>query len=220
MARNSIGLDQELHAYLLDVALRDSEIKARLRAETGALDWGCMQVAPEEGQFLAFLAGLIGARRVIEIGTFTGYSTLCMAEALPEDGRVVTCDIDETAAARARPFWAEAGVAERIAFRDGPGVASLDALLAEDGAESFDLAFIDADKESYDAYYERCLRLVRRGGLIAIDNVLWGGSVVDPAKTDSATEAIRALNRKLHADTRIDLSMLPVGDGLTLCRRR
>ena len=220
MARCSIGLDPALHAYLLRVSLRDSAVKARLRAETGDLDWGCMQVAPEEGQFLGFLASLLGARRVVEIGTFTGYSTLCLAEALPADGQIVTCDIDDAAAARARPAWTEADVAARITFRSGPGVASLDALLAEGDAESFDLAFIDADKESYDAYYERCLRLVRQGGVIAIDNVLWGGSVVDPAKTDSATEAIRTLNQKLHTDNRIDLSMLPLGDGVTLCRKR
>lgn len=220
MARTSIGLETALHDYLLAVSLRDSDLKARLRAETGERAWGCMQVAPEQGQFLGFLMALLGAQQVVEIGTFTGYSTLCMAEALPDTGRLVACDIDAEAPAVGRRYWDEAGVAGRIELRIAPAAASLDALLAEGAGARFDLAFIDADKENYDLYYERCLDLVRPGGVILLDNVLWGGAVIDPAKTDAATEAIRALNVKLHADARVDLSMLPLGDGLTLARKR
>jgi predicted O-methyltransferase YrrM len=182
-----------------------------------------MQIAPEQGQFMALLVRLIGARRILEIGTFTGYSALAMALALPADSRLVACDVSETWTDVARRFWAEAGVAERIDLRLRPALETLETLetlSAEGGRDGFDLAFIDADKERYRDYFEACLRLVRPGGLICVDNTLWGGSVADPQRTDADTEAIRAFNAALHADPRIDLSLVPIGDGLTLARRR
>jgi caffeoyl-CoA O-methyltransferase len=179
-----------------------------------------MQVSPEQGQFMALLVRLLGARRCLEVGTFTGYSALACALALPPDGRLVTLDISAEWTAVARRHWLDAGVADRIDLRLGPAAGSLAALLAEGAADSFDFAFVDADKTGYDAYYELALQLVRPGGLIAFDNVLWSGRVADPNAQDADTTALRALNRKLHADARVDLSMLPIGDGLTLARRR
>ncbi len=220
MSTRSIGLDDKLYDYLLSVSLREPELFARLRAETERMAEGGMQISPEQGQFMQLLVRLIGARRTLEIGTFTGYSALAVASVLPADGKLVACDISEQYTAVGRPYWAEAGVEERIELRIGPAVESLDALLAEGQADSFDFAFIDADKTNYDNYYERCLRLVRAGGLIAIDNVLWGGSAARPDDTRVDTRAIRSLNTKLKDDARIDLSLLPVGDGLTLARRR
>ena len=178
-----------------------------------------MQIAPEQGQFMALLVELIGARRGIEVGTFTGYSSLIVASALPADGHLLCCDVSEDYTAIARRYWAEAGLDDMIELRLGPAIETLDGLIA-DGVEPFDFGFVDADKEGYDAYYERLLKLIRPGGLIAIDNVLWSGNVIDPQKTDADTEAIRALNAKLKADERVSLSMLPLGDGLTLARIR
>jgi caffeoyl-CoA O-methyltransferase len=179
-----------------------------------------MQISPEQGQFMALLVKLIGARRTLEIGVFTGYSALSVALALPDDGKIVACDVNEEWTTMARKFWQKAGVAHRIDLRLAPALQTLDALLAEGGAGQYDFAFIDADKTGYAAYYERCLQLMRRGGLIAVDNTLWSGSVVDPSVQDDDTRALRAFNDQLHGDERIDLSLLPVGDGLTLARKR
>jgi caffeoyl-CoA O-methyltransferase len=179
-----------------------------------------MQISPEQGQFMALLVELIGARRILEVGTFTGYSALAVALALPPDGRVITCDINEEMTAIARRYWAEAGVADKIDLRLAPAIDTLDELLAEGQAGQFDFAFIDADKTNYLAYYERTLELLRSGGLIAIDNVLWNGAVADPERQDDDTSAIRALNEAVHADDRVSLSLLPISDGLTLARKR
>jgi caffeoyl-CoA O-methyltransferase len=179
-----------------------------------------MQISPEQGQFMALLAELVGARRVLEVGIFTGYSALVVALALPTDGRIITCDVDEEMTAIARRYWAEGGVADKIDLRLGPAVDTLDALLSDGGADTFDFAFVDADKENYDAYYERALALLRQGGLMVIDNVLWSGAVADPNQKDADTNAIRALNAKLHGDQRVSLSLLPVSDGITLARKR
>lgn len=220
MRRKTIGLDDALYDYVIDTTLRDDDLLRRLREETGKLQWGRMQVAPDQGQLMAMLVKLIGARRAIEIGVFTGYSGLCVARALPEDGHLVACDVSEEWTAVARRYWKEAGVADKIDLRLAPAVETLDRLLAEGGAGTYDFAFIDADKTNYDAYYERCLRLLRPGGLITVDNVLWGGAVIDDSDQSEDTEAIRALNAKAGGDDRVDVVILPVGDGLTLARKR
>jgi caffeoyl-CoA O-methyltransferase len=220
MSRQSLTLSDALYDYLLEVSLREPPLLARLREETAALPRSGMQISPEQGQFMALLAELIGARRVLEVGTFTGYSALVVALALPADGRIITCDVDEGMTTIARRYWAEAGVADKIDLRLGPAVDTLDALLADGGAGTFDFAFVDADKESYDAYYERALALLRQGGLMVIDNVLWSGAVADPEQQDADTSALRALNAKLHGDQRVSLSLLPVSDGITLARKR
>jgi caffeoyl-CoA O-methyltransferase len=220
MTRHTIDLTPALQDYLLGVSLREPPALARLREETSRLPGSGMQIGPEQGQFMALLVRLIGARRCLEIGTFTGYSALAVALALPPDGRVLTCDVDARTTAIARRHWQAAGMGERIELRLGPATATLDGLLAEGADGRFDFAFIDADKPGYDGYYERALRLVRPGGLIAIDNVLWGGAVAHPGHDDPDTAALKALNGKLHGDERIDLSLLPLGDGLTLARRR
>lgn len=215
MARRSIHLTEKLEAYVRTVSLREPEVLRRLREETAAMPLAGMQISPEQGQFMALLVRLTGARRTLEVGTFTGYSALAVALALPEDGRVVACDVSREWTAVGERYWREAGVASKIDLRIAPALETLDALIAAK-SPAFDFAFIDADKKNYDGYYERALKLVRRGGVIAIDNVLWGGSVVDPKKKDADTRAIRALNKKLAADERIDLSLLSIGDGLTL----
>lgn len=220
MSRRTIDLSDELYSYLLSVSVRETDVQKRLREETASHPLGEMQVAPEQGQFLALLVQLIGARRTIEIGTFTGYSTLCVAAALPADGQVVACDISDAHTALARPYWEEAGVADRIDLRIAPALETLDALIAAGEAGRYDFAFIDADKANYSNYFERCMTLVRPGGLIATDNVLWGGSVIDPAKTDEDTVAIRQFNEALRDDDRISLSLVPIGDGLTLAHKR
>ncbi|HEX2529951.1 MAG TPA: class I SAM-dependent methyltransferase [Burkholderiaceae bacterium] len=219
MTNRTLPLDDTLYRYLLDVSLREHSVAAALRAATRSHPQAGMQIAPEQGQFMALLVKLLGARRTLEIGVFTGYSSLAVALALPDDGCVVACDISRAYTAIAQPFWEQAGVAHKIDLRLAPALDTLDALIAEGRAGQFDFAFIDADKSAYDAYYERCLSLLRVGGLIAIDNVLWGGQVAYPAR-DGDTAAIQALNRKLQSDERIDLSLLPVGDGLTLARKR
>ncbi|MBL8226142.1 MAG: class I SAM-dependent methyltransferase [Chromatiales bacterium] len=220
MSTRTIALDDRLYHYLQAVSLREPDVLVRLRAETARLPAAGMQVSPEQGQFMALLVRLLGARRCLEVGTFTGYSALACALVLPPDGRLVTLDVSADWTAVARRHWLDAGVADRIDLRLGPAAGSLAALLAEGAADSFDFAFIDADKTGYDDYYELALQLVRPGGLIAFDNVLWSGRVADPNAQDADTSALRALNRKLHADARVDLSMLPIGDGLTLARRR
>ena len=220
MSRRSIGLGEDLHRYLLDVSLREPDVMRRLREETAAREDAEMQIAPEQGQFMALLVELIGAERTLEIGTFTGYSALAVARALPPHGRVTACEIDPGFVEIARRWWIEAGVAEKIDVRLGPAVETLDRMLEEGLARRFDFAFIDADKKGYPAYWERCLALVREGGLVVVDNVLWDGQVADPAVTDEGTEAIRAFNALARDDDRVDVSLVPVGDGLTLARVR
>ncbi|MCG8347137.1 MAG: class I SAM-dependent methyltransferase [Chloroflexales bacterium] len=219
-SRRSIELSDALYNYLHAVSLREPEVLQQLRAETARNPEGRMQVGPEQGQFMALLLQLIGAQRTIEIGVFTGYSTLWTALALPANGRIVACDVNAEWTSIGQRYWAEAGVAHKIDLCLAPAAETLAALLADNQAGQFDFAFIDADKASYDEYYEQCLQLLRPGGLIAIDNVLWGGAVADETQQDADTRALRALNAKLHSDDRIDISMLPVGDGLTLARKR
>ena len=220
MPKRTIELTDALQDYLLAVSLREPELLRRLREETARLPMAGMQIAPDQGQFMALLARLVGARRCLEIGTFTGYSALVVALALPADGKIIACDVNPDTTALGRRYWREAGVADKIDLRLGPALATLDQLIADGQEGRFDFAFIDADKESYDGYYERTLRLLRPGGLIMIDNVLWGGAVADPGETDAETAALRALNEKLHHDERIDVSLLPLADGLTLARKR
>ncbi len=219
MSRRTLNLDEHLYRYVLDVSLREHAELAALREATRTHPRANMQIAPEQGQFLALLVKLLGARRTIEIGVFTGYSALAVALALPADGRILACDVSDEYTSVARPYWQRAGVAHKIELVIAPALQTLDARLAAGEADGHDFAFIDADKTNYDAYYERCLRLLRTGGLIAFDNTLWSGRVADAAR-DEDTAALQALNRKLHADTRIDLSLLPIGDGLTLARKR
>jgi caffeoyl-CoA O-methyltransferase len=195
-------------------------VKRRLREETAKLPLGMMQIGADQGQFMGLLVELIGAQRALEIGTFTGYSSLCVAEAMGPQGRLICCDISEEFTAIARRYWREAGLADRIDLRLGPGTETLDKLLAAGEAGKFDFAFIDADKTNYDAYYERALKLIRAGGLIAIDNVLWGGDVANPQDRSEETVAIRRLNDKLAKDDRVTLAMVSIGDGLTLARKR
>lgn len=220
MANGSIGLDEALNAYLVQVGVREHSVLAALRQETEGLPNADMQIAPEEGAFLALLVRLLPARRILEVGTFTGYSSTAMALAQPAGGRVVCCDVSKEWTDVARRAWTDAGVADRVELRLGPAVDIMDGLLGAGEEGRFDLAFIDADKQSYDAYYERALRLVRPGGLIAIDNVLWSGRVTDPSATDDDTEAIRQLNAKIAADERVDVAMTPIADGLTLAHVR
>ena len=219
MSRRSIRLDDSLEAYIRRVSLREPELLRRLREETADMECAGMQISPEQGQFMGLLARLVGARRYLEIGVFTGYSTLAVALALPPDGRVIACDKSEAWTSVARRYWREAGVADRIELRLGDGRKTLDGLIAAGGGASFDFAFIDADKENYDAYYERVLTLLRPGGVVAIDNVLWSGKVADKTARDDETEALRALNAKLHDDRRVTICLLPLGDGLTLARK-
>ncbi|TME34233.1 MAG: methyltransferase domain-containing protein, partial [Chloroflexi bacterium] len=195
-------------------------VLGRLRERTASLPEHGMQIAPEQGAFMALLVRAIGARRCLEVGTFTGYSSTAVALALPADGQVVCCDVSREWTDIAREAWAEAGVADRVELRLGPALETLDGLLADGAAGSFDFAFIDADKPNYDGYVERALRLVRSGGLIAIDNVLWSGRVADASVDDESSNAIRALNEKLATDARVDVAMVPIGDGLTLLRVR
>jgi predicted O-methyltransferase YrrM len=220
MSRRTLPLTERLYDYLLGASLREHPAQARLRAETAQLPEGSMQIAPEQGQLMALLIELCGARRVLEIGCFTGYGTLAMALALPPDGRVLTLDVNPDWVALGRRAWRDAGVEAKIEVRFGLALTSLDQLIDAGRAGSFDLIFIDADKKSYDAYYERSLILARPGGLILIDNVLWGGLVADQAHTDRQTETLRALNAKLRDDERISLALVPVGDGLALARKR
>lgn len=220
MSNRSIGLDDRLYDYLLNASLREPGLLAELRAETAYMAEANMQIAPEQGQFMALLARLTGARRYLEIGTFTGYSALAVALALPEDGEVVACDINESWTEIARRYWERAGVAERIRLVLQPAIDTQRELLADGAGESFDLVFIDADKTGYVDYYEHGLELLRPGGLILVDNTLWHGAVADPEIRDPDTEAIRAFNLHVHDDSRVDLALVPIGDGLTMIRKK
>jgi predicted O-methyltransferase YrrM len=220
MSRKTLDLTPQLHDYLLAHSLREHPALAALREETAKVEHAGMQIGPEQGQFMALLVQMLGARNTIEVGVFTGYSSLAVALALPEDGRVVACDLNEEWTAIARRYWERAGVAHKIDLRLAAAERTLDQLLRDGGAGRYDFAFIDADKPNYAKYYEQCLQLVRRGGLIAIDNTLWSGAVADPKVHDTDTDAIRALNDALHRDDRIALSLLPLGDGLTLALKK
>jgi predicted O-methyltransferase YrrM len=215
-----LQMNDALDQYVRDVGTRMSPAQHGLRAATRGRRGAGMQIGADQGQFMAFLIGVLGARRALEIGTFTGYSALSVAQALPADGTLIACDISTEYTDVGKPFWAEAGVAGKIDLRIGPAVVTLDSLIADGQAGRFDFAFIDADKSAYDAYVERCLVLVRPGGIIGVDNVLWSGAVLDEADQSEDTIALRKLNAKLHADARVDICLLPIGDGLTLLRRR
>jgi len=220
MSNKTLNLTDELYQYLLKVSLHETELMAELRRETAKLSMSEMQVSPEQGQFMALLAKLLDTRQVIEVGTFTGYSTLAIAQALPADGKVIACDVSEEWTSMAMRYWEQAGIVDKIDLRLAPALETLDGLLQEERAGSFDMAFIDADKENYLNYYERCLELIRVGGLIMVDNVLWGGSVVDASNQKSDTVAIREFNEHVQHDSRVDISLVPIGDGLTLARKR
>lgn len=220
MLKKTLGLDEQLYNYFLSVSLRESEILKQLREETSRLPNAIMQIAPEQGQFMAMLIQLLGATKTLEVGVFTGYSSLCVALALPVNGKIVACDVSEEYTTIARRYWQAAGVADKVELRLAPALETLDQLLATGQAETFDFAFIDADKGNYYAYYERALQLIRPGGLIAVDNVLWSGRVADPQSQENTTKALRDFNQKLHQDQRINLSIVPIADGLTLAIKR
>jgi caffeoyl-CoA O-methyltransferase len=218
MSDKTIHLDERLYEYFRGAAYREHEVLRALRERTRDMTDGQMQITPEQGALMAIIVRLSGARRILEVGTFTGYSTLAMALALPAGGKIVASDVSDEWTAIARQYWTKAGVADRITLRLKPGrevIAELNA-----AGESFDLMFIDADKSNYNHYYEDGLAIMKSGGLVMIDNVLWDGAVADPSKKDADTLAIRALNKKIHSDQRVDLSMIPIGDGLTLARKR
>jgi caffeoyl-CoA O-methyltransferase len=220
MSARTITLTDELLAYVNSVGVREPAVLRKLREETAPLPQHDMQIGPMQGAFMSLLVRLIGARNCLEVGTFTGYSSTVVALALPDDGKLLCCDVSREWTDVARRYWAEAGVADKIELRLAPAVETLDQLLAEGQEGSFDFAFIDADKTGYDAYYERALQLVRRGGLIAIDNTLQHGRVVDPQSESDNVRAVRALNEKIHADDRVEMVLLPLADGLTLIRPR
>ncbi|HLG86973.1 MAG TPA: class I SAM-dependent methyltransferase [Alphaproteobacteria bacterium] len=220
MSRGTITVDERLARYLDDINRPETDVQRRLREQTGAMPQAGMQIGHNQASFMAFLVQSIGARRALEIGTFTGYSALAVAAALPADGKLICCDVSEEWTRLARRAWAEARLADRIDLRLGPAAQTLDRLIADGQAGGFDFAFIDADKENYDRYYEQCLVLIRKGGLIAVDNVLWDGAVADPKNDSVTTKAIRALNSKMREDPRIDYSLIPVGDGMGLARVR
>lgn len=220
MSNRTLQVTDEIYDYLIDISLREPAVLTELREWTAEHPRYPMQIAPEQGQFMALLVSLMGARRCLEIGVFTGYSSLAVALALPGDGSVVACDVSEEYTAVAREFWKKAGVAGKIDLRLAPATETLDELLAAGQAGQFDFAFIDADKSSYLGYFERCLALLRPGGLIAVDNTLWSGRLVDEREQDEDCRALREFNRALHGDERIELSLVPIGDGLTLARKR
>jgi caffeoyl-CoA O-methyltransferase len=213
-------MSDTLAAYMQSVSLREPDVLTRLRGETSRLPMSMMQIAPEQGQFMQLLVKALGIRRAIEVGVFTGYSTLCLALAMPDDGRIVACDVNKEWTDIAQRYWKEAGVDDKIELRLAPALETLDTLIDEQLQNKFDFAFIDADKEGYKDYYERALALIRPGGLIAIDNTLWNGNVADESNQTESTQAIRDINRHLHSDERVDISLLPIGDGLTLALKR
>ena len=216
MANKTLSLSNALYAYLVEHSVREPEILQRLRAETARDSMSMMQISPEQGQFMQLLVRLMGAKNCLEVGVFTGYSSLAVALVLPADGHLIACDVSEKWTAIARKYWMEAGVAAKIDLRIAPALATLDELITAGNAGAFDFAFIDADKINYLAYYERALTLVRSGGLIAVDNTLWGGQVIDKKSKSEDTQAIRQFNDRLRSDLRVQLALLPIGDGLTL----
>ena len=220
MSNKTFTMSDTLGAYMQSVSLREPNVLTRLREETSRLSMSMMQIAPEQGQFMQLLVKALGIRRAIEVGVFTGYSTLCVALAMPDDGRIVACDINKKWTDIAQRYWKEAGVHNKIELRLAPALETLDTLIGEQLQNKFDFAFIDADKEGYKDYYERALALIRPGGLIAIDNTLWNGNVADESNQSESTQAIRDINRHIHTDERVDISLLPIGDGLTLALKR
>ena len=219
MTRKTLNLSDQVYDYLLSVSLREPDILQQLREETASHPWARMQISPDQGQFLALLVKLLNAKKIIEIGVFTGYSSLCMALALADEGIIIACDINEEDTTVAQRYWQQAGVEHKVDLRIAPALETMDALIAEGEQECYDFVFIDGEKSEYRDYYERSLQLLRPGGLITIDNVLWSGKPADPLQTDKDTNAIRDFNSFLHKDTRIEISMLPVADGLTLARK-
>jgi len=221
MANSTIQVTEPLYDYMLAVSLREPELLKKLREETAAMPNAGMQISPDQGQFLRLLIKMLGAKRTLEVGVFTGYSSLSVAYVLPDDGQIIACDVSEEFTNVAQRYWYAAGMQHKIDLRLAPAVETL-ATLTEDEANhgSFDFAFIDADKANYATYFEEAFKLVRRGGLIAIDNVLWGGGVIDTDRHDEDTKAIRELNRQLHKDDRVDISLVPIGDGILLARKR
>lgn len=219
MPLRSLHVDDLLFQYLMDQSIREHPAQVALRAATASHPHAGMQIGPDQGQFMALLVKLVGARRTIEVGVFTGYSALTVALALPDDGHLLACDISDEYTRVGRPYWEQAGVAHKIDLRLAPARETLDAELAAGAAGQYDFAFIDADKTGYDAYYERCLQLLRPGGLIAVDNTLWSGNVARPA-TDADTAALQQFNTKVHRDQRVDMALLSIGDGVTLARKR
>lgn len=215
----TIVMNEKLYQYLLSSCSRESDILKRLRAETHELPEGNMEISPDQGALMAMLAHCTGARRTLDVGVFTGYSSLAVGLALPHDGYILACDVSDEYTQVARRYWREADIAHKIDLRLGPAAQTLQGLLSDDQANSFDLAFIDADKLNYDTYYELALQLVRPGGLILIDNVLWGGAVVDAKNVTPETQVIRALNKKVSEDRRVTACLLPISDGLTLARK-
>jgi predicted O-methyltransferase YrrM len=220
MSNKTLFLTEPLYNYMRTFSLREPEILQRLRQETSRDPMAEMQITPEQGQFMALLARLIGTARTLEVGVFTGYSSLCVAMALPQNGKLIACDINKEWTDVARRYWREAGVDHIVDLRLAPAIETMDDLLARHEAGKYDFVFIDADKGNYDGYYERALSLLRPGGLMAIDNVFWGGKVADAWSQDRDTKAIRALNEKIRDDDRVDMSLIPVGDGLTLVGKR
>jgi predicted O-methyltransferase YrrM len=220
MATTTLGLPEDLQAYLQRIGVREPAVLERLRAETAPLPRHGMQIAPEQGMLLALLVELIGARRCLEIGTFTGYSSTAVALALPPDGTLLCLDVSDEWTAMARRAWQEAGVADRVELRLGPALASLEALIADGAAGTFDFAFVDAAKDEYPDYYERVVELLRPGGLVVVDNVFMGGRVADPDPDDEGVRAVRALNERVAADERVSIAVVPIGDGMTLARKR
>jgi len=220
MSNRTLQLTDPLYKYLIDHSLRESEPLRKLRTVTQQHEMARMQIAPEQGQFMALIVELIEARQIIEVGTFTGYSALAMAQALPQHGQIICCDISKEWSDIGKPFWEAAGVSSKIDLRLAPALETLDSLLANGDDGKFDMAFVDADKINYLNYYEKCLQLLRPGGMLVFDNTLWNGDVADISVQDDDTVAIRALNDQLHQDDRITLSLVPIGDGLTLVRKR
>jgi predicted O-methyltransferase YrrM len=220
MSAKTIAVTDTIWQYLIDVTVREPAVLGKLRDETARMPSAGMQISPEQGQFMALLIELIGARRTLEIGVFTGYSSLCVALAMPTDGRLLACDVSPEFTNVARRYWRDAGVEHKIDLRLGPALTTLDSRLAQGERGSYDFAFIDADKANYGGYYERCFELLRTGGLLAVDNTLWSGKVADPSQRDADTVAIRELNARVSNDLRVSSSLVPIGDGLLLARKR
>jgi predicted O-methyltransferase YrrM len=219
MSNKTLCITEKLYEYMLSVSLREPDVLRELRFETASDEHANMQISPEQGQFMALLVKLLGAKKTLDVGVYTGYSSLCIALSMPKDGRVIACDLNREWTDTAKRYWLRAGVTDKIELRLAPAQKTLEDLLAKKAAASFDFAFIDADKINYDLYYEYCLELIRPGGLIAIDNVLWDGAVADDAADDADTTAIRTLNHKIHTDPRVEISLVPIADGLTLARK-
>ena len=219
MSRSTLTMTPELLAYLADVGVREDKILAKCRADTAKMEMGMMQISPEQGGFMQMLVRLTHAHRCIEVGVFTGYSSLAVALALPADGHITALDVSEEYTSKAQRYWKDAGIEKMIDLRIAPATESLQELIDDGAVGSYDFAFIDADKTGYDAYYEACLELLRPGGLIAIDNVLWSGNVADPDANDENTAALKALNEKIHGDERVHMTLVPIGDGLLLAQK-